>query len=69
MYNIQVLYSALKVGMSKIELFTNVPKEIVGIIQAFMVLFLSAKYYRKGFFGKLRKKKAEQGRDKYECSK
>lgn len=64
-----VLYSALKVGMSKIELFTNVPKEIVGIIQAFMVLFLSAKYYKKGFFGKLRKKMAEQGRDKYECSK
>lgn len=34
-------YSSLKVGMSKIELFTNVPGEIISVIQAFMILFLS----------------------------
>ncbi len=37
-------YGALKVGMSKIELFTEVPKEIVFVIQALMILFLSIKY-------------------------
>lgn len=45
-----IFYSALKVGMSKIELFTNVPKEIVSIIQALMVLLLAVKYYQKGFW-------------------
>lgn len=45
-----IFYSALKVGMSKIELFTSVPKEIVSIIQALMVLLLAVKYYKKDFF-------------------
>ncbi len=39
-----LFYSALKVGMSKIELFTEVPKEIVSVIQGSMILFLSVKY-------------------------
>ena len=39
-----IFYSALKVGMGKIELFTTVPKEIVSVIQALMILFLSVKY-------------------------
>ncbi len=51
-----IFYSVLKVGMSKIELFTSVPKEIVSIIQALMVLLLAVKYYKKGFFGAVRKK-------------
>jgi general nucleoside transport system permease protein len=42
-----LFYSALKVGMSKIELFTEVPKEIVSVIQALMILFLSIKYIEK----------------------
>ncbi len=41
-------YGALKVGMSKIELFTEVPKEIVFVIQALMILFLSVKYANRG---------------------
>jgi general nucleoside transport system permease protein len=40
-----LFYSALKVGMSKIELFTEVPKEIVSVIQALMILFLAIKYF------------------------
>jgi ABC-type uncharacterized transport system permease subunit len=40
-----LFYSALKVGMSRIELFTEVPKEIVSVIQAMMILFLAVKYY------------------------
>jgi ABC-type uncharacterized transport system permease subunit len=43
-----LFYSALKVGMSKIELFTEVPKEIVSVIQASMILFLSVKYVTRG---------------------
>ena len=39
-----LFYSALKVGMSKIELFTEVPREIVSVIQGLMILFLSVKY-------------------------
>lgn len=39
-----LFYSALKVGMGKIELFTEVPREIVSVIQALMILFLSIKY-------------------------
>lgn len=42
-----LFYSALKVGMSKIALFTEVPKEIVSVIQALMILFLSIKYFRR----------------------
>lgn len=40
-----LFYSSLKVGMSKIELFTNVPGEIISIIQAFMILFLSVTFF------------------------
>jgi simple sugar transport system permease protein len=39
-----LFYSALKVGMSKIELFTEVPREIVSVIQGLMILFLSVRY-------------------------
>lgn len=41
-----LFYSALKVGMSKIELFTTVPKEIVSVIQGLMILFLSVRYLK-----------------------
>jgi len=50
-----LFYSALKVGMSKIELFTEVPREIVSVIQGLMILFLSVRYltydtYLQGIF-------------------
>jgi simple sugar transport system permease protein len=51
-------YGALKVGMSKIELFTEVPKEIVSVIQALMILFLSIQYLTKsGAFDRLLRRK------------
>lgn len=43
-----LFYSALKVGMSKIELFTEVPREIVSVIQGLMILFLSVRYLARG---------------------
>lgn len=40
-------YSSLKVGMSKIELFTSVPGEIISVIQALMILFLAVTFFSK----------------------
>lgn len=42
-----LFYSSLKVGMSKIELFTNVPGEIISVIQSLMILFLSVAFFTK----------------------
>ena len=39
-----VFYSALKTGSDYIGLFTNVPKEIVGVIQGILILFLSVRF-------------------------
>jgi len=42
-----IFYAALKTGSEYIGIFTNVPKEIVSIIQAVLILFLSAKFINK----------------------
>jgi ABC-type uncharacterized transport system permease subunit len=39
-----IFYAALKTGSDNINLYTNVPKEIVAMIQGFLILFLSIKF-------------------------
>jgi simple sugar transport system permease protein len=39
-----VFYAALKTGSEYIGIYTNVPKDIVAIIQGILILFLSAKF-------------------------
>ena len=44
-----VLYAALKTGSDYIDLYTNVPKDIVGIIQGILILFLSFRFIDENF--------------------
>ena len=39
-----VLYAALKTGADNINMYSTVPKEIVAVVQALIVLFLAAKF-------------------------
>ena len=39
-----VLYAALKTGSDNINMYSTVPKEIVAVVQALIVLFLAAKF-------------------------
>ena len=39
-----ILYAALKTGANAISIFTNVPNEIVGVIQALVILLLAIRY-------------------------
>ena len=39
-----VLYAALKTGADNINMYSTVPKEIVSVVQALIVLFLAAKF-------------------------
>lgn len=50
-----VFYSALKTGSEYIGLFTNVPKDIVGVIQGILILCLSVRFVRQNtsLFGRL----------------
>ena len=41
-----VFYAVLKTGADNINMFTNVPKEIVSLIQALIILFLAVKLFR-----------------------
>lgn len=41
---VSVFYAALKNGSEYIGLFTNVPKDIVGVIQGILILFLSVRF-------------------------
>lgn len=41
-----VFYAALKTGSEYIGLFTNVPKDIVGVIQGILILCLSVRFVR-----------------------
>lgn len=43
---VAVFYAALKTGSEYIGLFTNVPKDIVGVIQGILILFLSVGFIR-----------------------
>lgn len=40
---VSLFYAALKTGSEYIGIFTNVPKDIVGVIQGVLILFLSVK--------------------------
>ena len=57
-----IFYSALKTGSEKIGLYTDVPNEIVSVIQGLMILFLSIQFLdeRFGLFEKLKQKKADK---------
>lgn len=44
-----IFYAALKTGSEYIGLFTNVPKEIVGVIQGILILFLSVRFIGERF--------------------
>ena len=50
-----VFYAALKTGSEYIGLFTNVPKDIVGVIQGILILCLSVRFVRQhtGLTGRL----------------
>lgn len=60
-----IFYSALKTGADNINMYTNVPKEVVAVIQAIMILFLAVKFLdeRYNIFAKMKasmsKKKTE----------
>lgn len=54
-----IFYAALKTGSDNINIYTNVPKEIIAMIQALMILFLAIKFINLhfGIIDKLRMKK------------
>jgi simple sugar transport system permease protein len=39
-----IFYSALKIGSENINMYTNVPKEIVSVIQSLIILFLAIRF-------------------------
>lgn len=57
-----IFYSALKTGADNINMFTNIPKEIVAVIQGMIILFLSIRFLdeRFGLLDKLRIKEGEK---------
>lgn len=44
-----IFYAALKTGSDYISVFTNVPKDIVGVIQGILILLLSVKFLNSNF--------------------
>ena len=63
-----VFYAALKTGSEYIGLFTNVPKDIVGVIQGILILCLSVRFVNQKsnlvgrlavVFGKLKRKRVK----------
>jgi len=44
-----IFYAALKTGSEYIGVFTNVPKDIVGVIQGILILLLSVKFFNEKF--------------------
>ncbi|MCK9170177.1 MAG: ABC transporter permease [Treponema sp.] len=42
-----VFYAGLKTGADSINMYTNVPKEIVALIQSMIVLFLAVQFFQK----------------------
>lgn len=54
-----IFYAALKTGSDYINLYTNVPKDIVGVIQGILILCLSIKFIndRTDFIGRLRQRR------------
>lgn len=54
-----IFYAGLKTGADSINMYTNVPKEIVSLIQGLIVLFLAVKFINERF-GILKKNKKEK---------
>ncbi len=56
-----IFYAALKTGSDNINMYTNVPKEIVAMIQGLLILFLAIKFVNRklSLFDKLFSKKSE----------
>lgn len=44
-----VFYSALKTGADNINMYTAVPKEIVGVLQGLIILFLAVRFFNEKF--------------------
>ncbi|WMC93924.1 ABC transporter permease [Kineothrix sp. MB12-C1] len=61
-----VFYSALKTGSDNINMYTNVPKEIVALIQGLIILFLAVKFIsdNRDIFARFKK----VGKDKKEAA-
>lgn len=55
-----IFYSALKTGSEKIGLYTDVPNEIVAVIQSLIILFLAVQFFneRYGLLARFREKMA-----------
>lgn len=44
-----IFYSALKTGADNINMYTAVPKEIVGVLQGLIILFLAVRFFNEKF--------------------
>lgn len=44
-----IFYAALKTGSEYISVFTNVPKDIIGVIQGILILLLSVKFFNEKY--------------------
>lgn len=44
-----VFYSALKTGADNINMYTAVPKEIVGVLQGLIILFLAVRFFNEKY--------------------
>lgn len=61
-----IFYSALKTGADNINMYTAVPKEIVGVLQGLIILFLAVRFFNEKY-GLLEKWK--MGRKQQEVAK
>lgn len=58
-----IFYSGLKTGADNINMYTSVPKEIVGVLQALIILFLAVRFFHEkyGFMERLHMSKENRG--------
>ena len=58
-----IFYSALQTGADSVNIYTSVPKEIVGVIQSLIILFIAIQFLdeRLGLREKFKMWKAERG--------
>ena len=61
-----IFYSALKTGADNINMYTDVPKEVVAVIQATMILFLAVQFLdeRYSIFAKLKSRLTKKQSEK-----
>ncbi|MDD3338255.1 MAG: ABC transporter permease [Lachnospiraceae bacterium] len=55
-----IFYAALKTGADSINMYANVPKEIISLIQALIVLFLAVKFIHEKFSFRRSAKKVKE---------